>query len=158
MQSLKIFLICAAMTVICCVLLFAQATPLPDLTVDSLDCVPIPKEYGPLDLIKICVANKGSADAAACTLSLSCAVIKCYEGNKCEDVSRLIHADIAVPPIKKGEITNLEWRPSLPVKWVPGKYSVSADIDEYNVVQESNETNNVIRRMIYTASLSPRRY
>ena len=145
-----------AIIVTCRGLLFAEAAPLPDLTVDSFACTPVPKEYGALESIRIRVSNKGNADAAACTLGLSCSVIKCYEGSKCEEVGRAIRADIAVPPLKKGEAKDLEWRPSSPVRWIPGKYSISADIDEYNAVRESDETNNTIKSMLYITSLSPK--
>jgi hypothetical protein len=157
MHRRKIFLICAVMVVICYGVVLAQkAALLPDLSINSVDFVPIPKENGSIDLLKISVGNQGEADAAACILGLSCTVIECNQGNRCEEISSLIHADIAVPAIKKGEKINLEWRPTSSTKWISGKYTVVAEIDKYNAVQESNETNNINKAMIFVTSLSPR--
>ena len=133
-----------------------KALPLPDLVVKSIDFVPVPKEGENIGSVKISVMNQGEADAGKCVLSLSCMVIKCNEGNKCDEVRRAISAEILVPPLKQGEEVGLEWRPASSIQWVGGKYSVVADIDKYSVVQESNEANNTCKRLIYINSFSPR--
>jgi len=172
MKKLSLFLICTGVVIICCGVILAQAAEtkaiesgkqvmnktvlLPDLIIKSVDFYPVPKENELIGLVKISVVNQGAADAATCTLGLSCVVAKCNEGNKCEETSRLIRANITVPALKKGQILDLEWKPASPIEWVSGKYSVVAEIDKYNTVQESNETNNVSRCMILITSLSPR--
>jgi len=133
-----------------------KSTLLPDLRVGSLDFLPVPKEGGYLESIKIHVANNGKAGAAGCVLGLSCMVAKCNEGSRCGEISSLIQADIIVPALKKGEEIDLAWKPAQSVKWVSGKYSIVASIDKYNTVRESDEANNTIKSMIYITSFSPR--
>lgn len=137
----------------------AQALPLltmPDLVVKSISFVPVPKEGSSIDLVKIDIMNQGNADAGKCVLGLNCMVIRCDEGNKCDEISRSISADILVPALKQGETIVLEWHPASPIRWIGGKYSVVANVDKYSVVQESNEANNVCRSLVYINSFSPR--
>jgi len=154
MARIKLFLIDIIVFFVCFGI--ANASPLPDLVVESVDFLPPPKEGKNIDSVKISVMNQGKGEAGKCTLSLSCTAIKCNEGNKCNEVSRLISADIAVAPLKQGEKTVLEWQPDSSIQWVSGKYSVAADIDKYNVVQESDETNNTSKSVFYIKSFSPR--
>lgn len=154
MRGVKIFLSGIAAFFICFEISFAL--PLPDLAVNSIDFVPAPKEGRNIDLVKISVINQGKAGAEKCILVLSCVAVKCNEGSKCDEVSRLISADIAVPPLEQGEEVDLEWKPVSPIEWISGKYSVVAGIDKYNAVQESNETNNAGKSVIYIKSFSPR--
>lgn len=156
MRITGICLFCVIAVIVCCGTGLAETAVLPDLVVESVDFVPVPKEYGFLDAIKITVTNQGKADAAKCTLSLSCAVTKCNAGNDCEGVSSLVRGDMPVPAIKKGERISLEWTPASAIRWAPGKYSVAADIDKYNAVQEANEENNITKSAIWVKSLSPR--
>jgi len=163
-KRIKLFLIGIIVFFICSGIVLAEGTeskvantlPLPDLVVNSVDFVPVAKEGGVINLVKIGVMNQGKADAGKCILGLSCTAIKCNEGNKCDEISRLISADIAVSPLKQGEKADLEWQPTSSIQWVSGKYSVVADIDKYNAVQESEETNNTSKSVIYIKSFSPR--
>jgi len=163
MRYFKVFLIALVTLIICNGIVLAQTTegknalPLPDLIIKSVVFVPVPKENGPVDVIRIQVANQGQADASACVLSLSCVASKCDEGNYCDKLSKLIRGDIAVPALKKGENTNIEWKPSSSVIWVSGKYSLVAEIDKYNVVRESNEINNVAKCLVHITTFTPRK-
>ncbi len=128
----------------------------PDLVVNSVNFSPAPEEGRSIQSVKISVTNQGKADAGKCVLSLSCMAKKCNEGAKCSEISRLISADIPVPPLKQGEATEVEWRPASLIQWASGKYSVSADIDKYSVVRESNEANNIVQSAVYIRSFSAR--
>ena len=164
MKKIKLFLSGLVTLFICFGIVSAEGvesktlktSPMPDLVVKSVDFIPVPKEGSDVGLVKISVMNQGDADAGKCVLGLSCMVIRCDEGNKCDEVSRSISAEILVPPLKQGEKADLEWRPASSIQWVGGKYSVVADIDKYSVVQESNETNNTCKSLIYINSFSPR--
>jgi len=138
-------------------LVIAQAQELlPDLQVDSVSFSPVPKENGAIDSAKISVSNQGKADAAECVLGLSCTAKQCNEGKKCDELSRLISADIAVPALKQGEKADLLWQPAAPMLWVSGKYSLVASIDKYSAVKESDEANNNAQSTTFVQSLSPR--
>ncbi|MDD4899036.1 MAG: CARDB domain-containing protein [Candidatus Omnitrophica bacterium] len=138
-------------------LIIAQAQELlPDLQVDSINFTPVPKENGAINSAKISISNQGKADAAACVLGLSCTVKQCNEGKKCDELSRLISADIAVPALKQGEKADLLWQPAAPMLWVSGKYSLIVSIDKYNVVKESDELDNNAQSTTFVQSLSPR--
>ncbi len=164
MKKAKLFLSGLALLFICFGMVSAEGIesktletlPAPDLVIKSVNFVPIPKEGGSIDLVKISVMNQGGADAGRCVLALSCMAIRCDEGNKCDEISRSISAEILVPPLKRGESIDLEWHPASSIRWVGGKYSVSADIDKYSVVQESNEANNICKSLVYINSFSPR--
>ena len=164
MRVNKIFLIGIAVVIIYCGMALAgtegqdvnKTNLLPDLQVVSINFVPVPREGEPLDSVKISVLNQGQADAAKSTLGLSCTVIKCNEADRCSEASSLIQADIPVPEIKKGEQISFEWAPASLVRWPSGKYAVSASIDKYNAVHESNEANNAAKSEIYIKSFSPR--
>jgi len=168
MKGTKLFFGGIVILFICFVVVSAEGTepsmdtlPLsdPDLMVSSINFVPTPKDGGSIDLVKIVVMNRGQADADKCVLGLGCTVIKCNEGNKCDEVGRSISAEIPVPPLKQKEAVTLEWRPASPVKWIGGKYSVVADIDKYMTIKEINEGNNTYRKLIYlnqpSANITP---
>ena len=165
MKGIKIFSSGVIVLFICLVIVLAKgAEPQtagelnlsdPDLMVSSIRFIPDPKAGGNIDLVKIVVMNRGEAGAGKCILGLSCEVIKCDEGNKCDAVSRSISADIPVPPLRQKETANLEWHPASPVQWIRGKYSVVADIDKYNAVKETNEGNNTYTKLVY---LNPSSY
>ena len=141
MRGIKLFLSGIVIFFICCGTVLAEgvesktaeALPIqdPDLAVSSINFAPTPKEGRNIDLVKIGVMNRGRADAGKCVLGLSCVVIKCDEGNKCDEVSRSISAEISVPPLKQDEATVLEWRPASATQWAAGKYSFIANIDKY---------------------------
>ena len=156
-KRMKGFKICLIAIVLVCAYSIAKAADLlPDLVVESADFVPRPKEMGLIDLVKICVANQGKVDAGKCTLSLSCTAIKCADGQQCDEISRLIQGDIPVPALKSGERTCVEWKSPSVITWITGKYSLTTQIDKYNAVQESNETNNINQSTIYIKSFSPK--
>ncbi len=157
MKIIKTFIIGLAGIFILLPAAFAEVNVLfPDLVVESVDFRPAPKENGIIESVEIVVANKGTGGAGECILTLDCEVIRCYMGRQCDMVSHLVNGSIFVPALKSGEKTNLQWKPSSPINWVPGKYSVVAEIDRYTAVQESNESNNMQRSSIYIQSLSPR--
>ncbi|MDD5427715.1 MAG: CARDB domain-containing protein [Candidatus Omnitrophica bacterium] len=134
----------------------SKAQALPDLVINSIDFIPAPEHKGRIEEVRMGVVNKGPGDAAGCVLNLTCRVVKCDEGDSCDEFSRAIAGDIAVPPLKRGEKAEVTWRPASPMRWVAGKYSVAAGIDKYNSVNESNEENNVNKSFIYIKSFSSR--
>jgi hypothetical protein len=133
-----------------------ESVLLPDLTVESVAFVPLAKEGGVINSVMINVKNQGKGDAAECLLSLNCSAITCNEGSECEKLSQMINGNIQVPALKSGEEINLQWKPASPVIWTGGKYSLTAQIDKFNAVEESDEANNIKQSTVYTKSLSPR--
>jgi len=130
----------------------AAAARLPDLTIESINFTSLPQAGELVGPIKINIANLGSGDAKKCSLRLSCMVVECSKNNsECLDVGRLIFGIITVPPLKAGEKVVLEWKSLSPAKWSAGKYSLVAEMDRYNIIQESKEGNNVARNMVYVA-------
>lgn len=157
MKSFKAYIVAMAAIFICLPAALAETNVvLPDLVVESVDFHPAPKENGIIESAEISVINKGAGGAQECILALDCEVIKCYMGRQCDMVSHLVNGNLFVPALKSGEKVKLQWKPSSPINWAPGKYSVVAEIDRYNAVQESNESNNIQRSSIYIGSLSPR--
>ena len=164
MKEAKLFLSGMIALIICFGIISAEGAeqdaiktlPVPDLVIASMSFVPVPKVGSDIGTLKINVTNQGNADAAKCVLGLSCMVVKCDEGNKCDEVSRAISAEILVPPLRSGERTEIDWKPASPAQWIGGKYSVAACIDKYSVVQEANEANNICKSFVYIESISPR--
>ena len=157
MRSFKIAVSCVVSIFICFGLAMAEGTVLlPDLIVDSVTFAPLAKEGGVVNSVMISVKNQGKGDAAGCLLSLSCSALTCNGGSECEKLSQLINGTIQVPALKSGEEINLQWKPASPISWAGGKYSVTAEIDKFNAVQEADETNNIKQSTVYIKSLSPR--
>ena len=132
----------------------ADTVNLPDLVIESIDLNPLPKEGEALRYIKINVANRGMADAGKCSLRLSCMVAKCSKGRECLEISRKIYGEIAVPPLKMRRTIDMVLKPLSFVRWIAGEYSLVAQIDNYNIIQESKEGNNISKEMVYITSFA----
>ena len=140
-------------------ILFAQVpqakkkSPMPDLEVKEINIIPEPKEGAVLNSVKILVLNEGTADAAANKMQISCMVAGCRPGGNCEAVSSKVRGIIDVPVIKKGTIAEITWVLPSSVKWVEGKYTILAEVDKYNAVKESDESDNIKRTLIHASSI-----
>ena len=113
---------------------------LPDLVVKKAAWSKNPKEgdiVGASPILNITIWNKGTAAAGASKLGIAC---KSLTGT---NYPYPLSGQINIQPLAPGKSMTYAWPPTSSEKWFSGTYQLDFTADyHFNMVKESNETNN----------------